>query len=597
MIKFGLLEWSHAFSYGANNSIDLSKEPLVQFIGKNGHGKSSIALILEEVLYNKNSKGTKKAKVLNRYSGSKNYTIALSFQKDTDSYRIKTVRGSTQTVELIKNGKDISSHTSTATYKQIEEIIGYDHKTFCQIVYQSNAFSLEFLKATDSTRKKFLIDLLKLNRYTDISEAIKADIKSVDNDVKLFNMKLNSLDTWLAKYRGADLVLKELVPVPARPDEESQKLAELKEKLRTLADTNKKIRTNNKYIELKNSIDLEILPAPTTDIVTLKVREAEHTAKIKALQAVINNSGPVLTKCPSCGQAVDNSHKAVMLEEVKKELPSVMALRQDTRALILVAETDLKRYNTAIFNTSEWEKYSALIDKNLPTELIEQVDVEADITAMEAAIKSVVSAITKANDHNVAVETHNAKVQVILEQMESVQTESKELSSQLEVVQARLNRLQILAKTFSPTGFIAYKIESLVKDLEELTNEYLTDMSDGRFQIQFSVSSSDKLDVLVTDNGEDVDITDLSNGELARVNISTLLAIRSLMQSLSNVRSNLLILDETIENLDAFGKDKLVEVLLKEEALNTVLISHSFTHPLITKVEIVKEKRISRILE
>lgn len=597
MIKFGLLEWSHAFSYGANNSIDLSKEPLVQFIGKNGHGKSSIALILEEVLYNKNSKGTKKAKVLNRYSGSKNYTIALSFQKDTDSYRIKTVRGSTQTVELIKNGKDISSHTSTATYKQIEEIIGYDHKTFCQIVYQSNAFSLEFLKATDSTRKKFLIDLLKLNRYTDISEAIKADIKSVDNDVKLFNMKLNSLDTWLAKYRGADLVLKELVPVPARPDEENQKLAELKEKLRTLADTNKRIRTNNKYIELKNSIDLEILPAPTADIVTLKVREAEHTAKIKALQAVINNSGPVLTKCPSCGQAVDNSHKAVMLEEVKKELPSVMALRQDTRALILVAETDLKRYNTAIFNTSEWEKYSALIDKNLPTELIEQVDVEADITAMEVAIKSVVSAITKAIDHNVTVETHNAKVQVILEQMESVQAESKELSSQLEVVQARLNRLQILAKTFSPTGFIAYKIESLVKDLEELTNEYLTDMSDGRFQIQFSVSSSDKLDVLVTDNGEDVDITDLSNGELARVNISTLLAIRSLMQSLSNVRSNLLILDETIENLDAFGKDKLVEVLLKEEALNTVLISHSFTHPLITKVEIVKEKRISRILE
>lgn len=597
MIKFGLLEWSHAFSYGTNNSIDLSREPLIQLIGKNGHGKSSIALILEEVLYNKNSKGTKKAKVLNRYSGSKNYTIALSFQKDTDSYRIKTVRGPTQTVELIKNGKDISSHTSTATYKQIEEIIGYDHKTFCQIVYQSNAFSLEFLKATDSTRKKFLIDLLKLNRYTDISESIKADIKSVDNDVKLFNMKLNSLDTWLAKYRGTDLVLKELIPVPARPDEESQKLVELKEKLRTLADTNKKIRTNNKYIELKNSIDLEILPAPTADIVKLKVAESELATRIKTLKVVINNTGPILTKCPSCGQAVDNSHKAMMLEEAKRELPSLENLKKEASALVLLAEADLKRYNAAIFNTSEWEKYSALIDKNLPTELIEQVDVEADIATMEAVIKETMTAITKANDHNVTVETHNAKVQVILEQMESVQAESKDLSSQLEVVQARLNRLQILAKTFSPTGFIAYKIESLVKDLEKLTNEYLTDMSDGRFQIQFSVSSSDKLDVLVTDNGEDVDISDLSNGELARVNISTLLAIRSLMQSLSNVRSNLLILDETIENLDAYGKDKLVEVLLKEEALNTVLISHSFTHPLITKVEIVKEKRISRILE
>jgi DNA repair exonuclease SbcCD ATPase subunit len=355
--------------------------------------------------------------------------------------------------------------------------------------------------------------------------------------------------------------------------------------------------TNNKYIELKNSIDLEILPAPTADIVKLKVAESELATRIKTLKVVINNTGPILTKCPSCGQAVDNSHKAMMLEEAKRELPSLENLKKEASALVLLAEADLKRYNAAIFNTSEWEKYSALIDKNLPTELIEQVDVEADIATMEAVIKETMTAITKANDHNVTVETHNAKVQVILEQMESVQAESKDLSSQLEVVQARLNRLQILAKTFSPTGFIAYKIESLVKDLEKLTNEYLTDMSDGRFQIQFSVSSSDKLDVLVTDNGEDVDISDLSNGELARVNISTLLAIRSLMQSLSNVRSNLLILDETIENLDAYGKDKLVEVLLKEEALNTVLISHSFTHPLITKVEIVKEKRISRILE
>lgn len=284
MIKFGLLEWSHAFSYGANNSIDLSKEPLIQLVGKNGHGKSSIALILEEVLYNKNSKGTKKARVLNRYSGSKSYTITLSFEKDRDQYKIKTVRGSTQSVELTKNGKDISSHTSTATYKQIEEIIGYDHKTFCQIVYQSNAFSLEFLKATDTTRKKFLIDLLRLNRYTDISEDIKADVKSVDNDVKLLNMKLGSIDSWLSKYADTDLKLQSLISVPDQPTELRQQLVHKKEQLRNLADTNNKIRINNKYIELLNEIDVQIISAPTTDIVSLKVKEGELANKQKALE-------------------------------------------------------------------------------------------------------------------------------------------------------------------------------------------------------------------------------------------------------------------------------------------------------------------------
>jgi DNA repair exonuclease SbcCD ATPase subunit len=142
---------------------------------------------------------------------------------------------------------------------------------------------------------------------------------------------------------------------------------------------------------------------------------------------------------------------------------------------------------------------------------------------------------------------------------------------------------------------VAYKIESLVKDLEELTNKYLVDLSDGRFQITFQVSSRDKLNVIITDNGKDIDIMALSGGERARVNAATLLAIRKLMQSLSSSRINLLILDETVEALDVDGKEKLIETLLKEDGLNTFLVSHGFTHPLLEKVYVVKQHNISKI--
>ena len=158
-----------------------------------------------------------------------------------------------------------------------------------------------------------------------------------------------------------------------------------------------------------------------------------------------------------------------------------------------------------------------------------------------------------------------------------------------------LSNLQVLVKAFSTTGLVAYKIECLVKDLEELTNQYLNELSDGRFQLAFKVSSSDKLNVIITDNSHDVDIIALSSGERARVNVATLLAIRKLMQTLSNSRTNLLILDETVENLDAEGKEKLIEVLLAEENLNTFLISHGFSHPLLEKLQVVKEKNVSRI--
>ena len=67
MITIKTLAWSNAFSYGADNLIDFSNAQLTQLVGKNGHGKSSIALILEEVLFNKNSKSIKKRKGINSH--------------------------------------------------------------------------------------------------------------------------------------------------------------------------------------------------------------------------------------------------------------------------------------------------------------------------------------------------------------------------------------------------------------------------------------------------------------------------------------------------------------------------------------------------
>jgi DNA repair exonuclease SbcCD ATPase subunit len=120
-------------------------------------------------------------------------------------------------------------------------------------------------------------------------------------------------------------------------------------------------------------------------------------------------------------------------------------------------------------------------------------------------------------------------------------------------------------------------------------------MADGRFQLGFQINSSDKLNVVITDNGQDVEMAALSSGERARVNIAALLAIRKLMQGLSNTKTNLLVLDETIENLDSEGKERLIEVLLAEEGLNTFLISHGFSHPLLEKISVVKRNNISRI--
>ena len=51
---------------------------------------------------------------------------------------------------------------------------------------------------------------------------------------------------------------------------------------------------------------------------------------------------------------------------------------------------------------------------------------------------------------------------------------------------------------------------------------------------------------------------------------------------------------EVINVLDDAGREKMVEVLLKED-LNTYVVSHGWTHPLLEKIEVVISGNISML--
>jgi DNA repair exonuclease SbcCD ATPase subunit len=596
MIVLKKMKWSNPFSYGENNEINFDSSPLTQIVGGNGHGKSSIALILEEVLYNKNSKGIKKADILNRNVKAKNYSIELEFGKDDSTYVIKTVRGATQTVKLTCDGEDISSHTSTATYKTIEELIGYDHKTFCQIVYQSSSASLEFLTATDGNRKKFLIDLLNLTKYVELGDVFKGLATGVDKAVTAANAKIASCDDWLKKYRAADLTKQEVQPVPDQPKELEEVCQTVRDTLRDIEAKNKAIVQNNKYKELLESLVLQPVGAKPGSQIPEYTREKIELAKtVKDCDSFISKMGKLGSVCPTCLQDIDKHKIDDLLEEQRSSKTSASVRVQELEALIRNLELEVKEWEKLNETKELYEEYHALYDHNITSELLDKKTLEQTIKSTEASIQQVKDTIKKITDSNSKAIAHNAKVDVILSQLEEMEASLVVHRGELEEASARLSTLQVLVKTFSPTGLVAYKIECLVKDLESTTNEYLGELSGGRFQLGFRIAGSDKLNVVITDQGKDIEILALSGGERARVNAAALLGIRKLMQSLSNTRINLLILDETIENLDLEGKEKLVEVLLKEEYLNTFVVSHGFQHPLLEKVTVIKQNNISRI--
>ena len=298
--------------------------------------------------------------------------------------------------------------------------------------------------------------------------------------------------------------------------------------------------------------------------------------------------------CPTCEQSVTEDFKKKHISEEEEKVKIEQDKHTNIQKKIKEIQENNENFAIKTRKQKEWEELYRSVDSTLPTVLVDEEVLKVRITNIRNTIATQKNEIDVLQRENEARSAYNAKIEVITEQTAEFEKQLEEVVSRYNVLGIKKGNLEILKKAFSTNGLIAYKIENLVKELEELTSEYLAELSDGRFTLNFAVNN-DKLNVEITDNGNVVDILALSSGELARVNTATLLAIRKLMSSLSSSRINVLFLDEVMTVLDEVGKEKLVEVLLEEE-LNTYLVNHGWSHPLLEKVEVIKSSSISRLV-
>ena len=586
------VSWGGCFSYGDNNSIKLNGNNITQLLGENGAGKSSIALIIQEAFFNKNSKGIKKADIPNRL-GDGSYWIKLPFTLNGKHYVIQINRKGTLKVKLTENGEDISSHTATDTFKTIESLIGMDFKTFVPLIYQSTTEGLSFLTATDTNRKKFLIDLFNLNEYDSYHTIFKEIVSETVTAVSRIEGQISSISTWIKKNESLP-DKKDMMPIPELAD--NDELWELKDRVARAKDTNKKIEANNKLTEILKSIsfDKSLVAQTKEDTSSINMELGGLTSEIKRLTALIAKLEDLEDQCPTCEQDINKSIQQNFVNTAKVQLEEAQA-RKTYLNTKLAEVTKMNNLITEAKNKqNEWESLYTKIDRTLTKTLEDVHEINERIILIESDLSRKKKNYDAAISNNMEAEKHNSRISVILEQLNEHREELAKAQNRLKAATTELGLLEILKKAFSTNGLVAYKLENLVKDLENVTNNYLGELSDGRFTLQFSVTS-DKLNVSLTDDGAEIEVAALSSGELARVNTATLLAIRKLMNSISKTQVNILFLDEVLNVLDEFGKERLVEVLLQEEGLNTFLVSHGWNHSLLAKIQVSKKDGISEL--
>lgn len=608
-INFLDLEFEGWLSYPTRNKIDFKNSIVTQLIGKNGAGKSTIATVLEETCYNKNSRGIKKEEIFN-WSGKKEYSSILRFTKDEDLYIINKNVKSTAKVTLTKNGENIGGHTATQTYKVIEDVLECDFPTFSKLVYQSIKSNLDFLTATDANRKKFLIGLFDQAIYKETEEKIKPVRKDVKSRLDVATGKLSAIKSSIEDSKKIpeyvelqaeismdvslhkDLINQNTVKLSliSKQERQLQQKSLLESKITIAA---KKLQALDSYSALSSNSEriTEITRESnilTAELASIKTRYTKFKSEASA------------SECPTCGTHLDTSAAQTARDIAKAEYTPKFSRNKE-----LIQElSDLKaeqakhteyqavkaRYDTAVRDYDTFVKSAELSEVNEDTGKL-----QSEIATAKTTIAEYEAELQAIRDHNRKAEMSNSRRDMLLSQSEGLSDKLKVISAELEELELELTDLDILLNAFGSKGVVSYKLESCIKSFEDLINKYLSVMTSGKFALGFELDAT-KLQVVIYNDGYRTSMEGCSSGQQSRISIATLLAIRSLLSAISKVNINLLFLDEVISVIDTDGINTLVELLLTETDLNSIIVSHGYSHPLTAAVEVIQDAEGSKLV-
>ena len=125
--------------------------------------------------------------------------------------------------------------------------MGIDFKTFSQLVYQNTNSSLQFLTATDTNRKKFLIDLLHLEEYVALFEVFKEASRHANIKITEINSTIATIEKWLYDNKLESTNILPMLNLEIDTSKDDEELRSLLLEFENISQKNKKIKTNNSY--------------------------------------------------------------------------------------------------------------------------------------------------------------------------------------------------------------------------------------------------------------------------------------------------------------------------------------------------------------
>lgn len=515
--------------------------------GPTGSGKSTLCDVVPWILFGKTAKGGTVDEI--RSWGSEAFSVGrIYLEINGRLYSIYRRRGPKASDNDLTFEVDTNFNISTGlirgrdlndTQKQINNLLGFDYDLYMSAAYfHEFSTTAQFFTTTAKIRRQIteqLVDLSLAKKLVEHAGAyrkeLKDELKNVEAELLVAEGILKSTKQYLKQDKAR---------IESWNNTHGTKIADLvaqrdryvsnkdKQLVKALKEHNKKQKELEvEYSELQNSL------MNATDLEFLRASLEEDKRQFELTKS---------SKCLVCGSST-SSTKEILLIRRENDLSRKELENEGVKRALALKVKELQRSNDTekvIINTDEENPYDVQL--------------------------------------NQALEETNPFIKMVEDREESMKTmvkKAKDIKKAFNEFKQELSDIELLLDVTDT--FRSLLVKNTVVDLENNTNKILHDYFDAEIQVKFELSDADKLEAIITKDGNEASFTQLSKGQRQLLKLAFGVSIMKCVSNHHGINFNALFMDEALDGLDDVLKVKAFDLLqqLATEHESVFVVEHN----------------------
>jgi DNA repair exonuclease SbcCD ATPase subunit len=545
MILFKTIKWRNFLSTGNQyTEVDFTKNSTNLIIGTNGAGKSTVLDALTFSLFGKPFRKINKPQLINTVN-EKDCRVEVEFIIGSSEWKV--VRGIKPAIfEIWRNGAALDqSSAALDQQKWLEQtVLKMNYKSFTQIVILGSSTFVPFMQLPAAHRREVIEDLLDIKIFSSMNNVIKDKIRQVKEDIKVFELKKESL---LDKVKMQESFIQEL---------ENRGKDNISNSNRKISDLDREIE---QYIDENNSLE-KPLRNHIQEQDTL-IGYAEKLRKLGNLKGKISQKVSLITEehkfftkntvCPTCTQSIEETFRINRINDAQNKAKELQSGYLELEGAIKEEEERERQFNIL---SKEISKLTNGISQNN----IKISGCRRQIRDLQSEIQTITEQLENRNSEHEKLESFKG----------NLKTTYDELASRKDSI----NYYDFTYSLLKDGGVKSKIIKKYLPLINQQVNRYLQMMD---FYINFTLDEEFN-ETVQSPIHEDFSYASFSEGEKMRIDLALLFTWREVARMKNSVNTNLLIMDEVFDSsLDGFGTEeflKIIRYVIKDA--NIFVISH-----------------------